>query len=149
MRGIAKRPGLEMFAAQKSVPCADLLPDEFLDVASHVFGIIVAGALACDAYYLMPYDGGCGVVLVNDQRLHTTEKHPALRIAATFPQAISTYPILDHRSAFTPYAESYGLQTNSVGAKVIVSAQNAEVLSAEFDKGNRLVKLDAISAPAK
>jgi hypothetical protein len=139
--------GDSVFSAQQSIPCEDCLPAELIDIAAHVFGIVVAGELDFDAYYLMPYEGGCGVVVVKDERLRFSEPHPVLRISSIFTQAISTYPILDHPAAFVSYVRSYGLEAKLAIPCVLVTQNGAEVMTAEFDRQNRLVKLESTVSP--
>ena len=148
VRAIGKSAA-SVFAAEQGFGCADYLPDDVLDITPHVFGIVAAGELGSDAYYLMPYEGGCGVVVVKDERLRFSEPHPVLRISSIFPQAIGTYPILDQPAALVAYATSYGLEAKLAIPCVIVTQHGAEVLKAEFDRQNRLVKLESTVAPTK
>jgi hypothetical protein len=136
-----------VFTAEHSVPCGDHLPEDVFDVIPHVFGIVAAGELAFDAYYLMPYEGGCGVVVVKDERLRFAEPHPARRIASIFPQAIDVFAIHNHRAAFIAYAESYGLTASMAIPCVAVQKDGVEVMKAEFDQRDRLVNLEAHTGP--
>lgn len=149
VRRIASGPELQVFAADGPVDCDGLLARELADEAAHVFGVAVTGSLGYDAYYTLPYDGGRGVALIRDERLRVPEPHPLLRISSVFPQAISGYPILDHRAAFLAYVESYGLLVKSGTADVRVLSAGAEVMTARFDEMNRLSSLEGTVSPGK
>jgi hypothetical protein len=149
VRRLASGPELQVFAADGPVGCDDLLPEELADEAAHAFGVIVTGALEHDAYYTLPYEGGRGVAVIRDRRLRRPEPHPLLRISSVFTQAISGYPIPDHRAAFTAYAESCGLQARAAGEEVRVLSAGAEVMTARFDEQNRLTRLECTVTPTR
>jgi hypothetical protein len=149
VRGLGKVHGLPLFTADESVRCGELLPEELLDSAAHVFGVVVAGELGHDAYYTLPYEGGRGVALLQDARVRSPEPHPLVRIASVFPQAISSYTVLDHRAAFVAYVESYGFQAGGAGQEVSVRSAEAPVMAARFDERNRLVELKGRISPGE
>jgi hypothetical protein len=147
VRQLADSPDLQVFAADEPVECGALLPEELAIEAAHFFGVVVTGVLGYDAYYTIPYEGGRGVAVIRDERLRRTEPHPLLRISTIFLRAISSYPILDHRSAFLAYVASYGLQVQEAGAEVQVLTAGARALTARFDELNRLTCLEGMISP--
>jgi hypothetical protein len=149
VRQLSERTGLGLFASADAVACQELLPEEVRDAAAHVFGVIVTGELGYDAYYTLPYEGGRGVAVIRDDRLRVPEPHPLLRISSVFSQAIGGYPIPDHRAAFVPYVESYGLRAAISGQTVHVLESGTEVMTAEFDEHNRLTRLAMTVPPSK
>jgi hypothetical protein len=148
VRGLGNQPDLRLFAADESFRCEEVLPEELMFAAAHVFGVIATGELSYDAYYTIPYAGGRGVALIRDARLRRAEPHPLLRISSIFPQAIGEYLILDHRAAFISYVESYGFQAVRGGRRVVVRSTTADVMTACFDKQDRLTKLESTIPPA-
>jgi hypothetical protein len=147
VRGLEKVHGLPLFSSDEPIRCGEVLPEELIDTAAHVLGVVVAGELGYDAYYTLPYEGGRGVAVIRDARLRASEPYPLVRISSVFPQAIGGYPVLDHRAAFVAYVESYGFQAEEAGQEVCVRAAGAKVMTARFDELNRLVVLEGTVSP--
>ena len=115
---------------------------ELTEHACHVFGTLLVGELDYDAYYLAPYDGGRSLLLIRDDRLRSTEKHPLARVLSAFPKLLAALPVNDHRTAFTSYAHSYGLKVVEEEAGVVkVAGHEKGELTATFDDAGRLTSL--------
>jgi hypothetical protein len=125
-----------------------LLGDELTEHAAHVLGIVLGRELQYDAYYLAPYDGGRALLLVRDDRLHFTERHPLHRVLSVFPQVVAGLPVFDHKSALRDYARDYGLTVADVPGGLKVTGEGDGLLTATFDDRGRLAKLDGFGLPA-
>jgi hypothetical protein len=125
-----------------------LLGPDLTEHAPHVLGIILTRELEYDTYYLTPYSGGRGLVLVRDKRLKFTEKHPFVHIPTVFTQVISALPVFDHRGAFANYVRDYGLTVTEEPHAVTASAGRTSV-TAIFDALGRLTHLDGTVVPGK
>jgi hypothetical protein len=122
-----------------------LLGSELPEHAADVFGCILASELGYDAYFLA--DKGRTTILVRDDRLKFTEKYPLSRILAVFPKAIKALPMFDHKVALTSYAEGYGLAVVREPGILRVRGEKGGELTARFDDGNRLIKLEGKDLP--
>jgi hypothetical protein len=140
--------GIAIFTADRQVSCEQWLGDDVSPVAAHAFAVILAGELGFDAYYTIPFTHGRSATLIRDKRLQAQVPDPAARIVSTFSQAISAFPILDHRAAFIAYAEWYGLTVRQEPIVRVLSGRK-ELMIAEFDARNRLTKLNATISPSK
>ncbi|MCI0700291.1 MAG: hypothetical protein L0241_04335 [Planctomycetia bacterium] len=145
VRATVHRLGVHALAAP-GFSLEPLLGSELTEHAPHILGSILSRELEFDAYYLTPYDGGCGLVLVRDDRLKVAEKHPLRRILTVFPQVISALPVYDHKAAFTRYAHDYGVSVGEELHQVKLLA-GKDSLTATFDERDRLTKLEGTVQP--
>lgn len=123
-------------------PIEQVIGTELTEHACHVFGTLLVGELDYDAYYLAPYDGGRSLLLIRDDRLRSTEKHPLARVLSAFPKLLAALPVNDHRTAFTSYAHSYGLKVGEEEAGLVkVAGHEKGELTATFDDSGRLSSL--------
>src|SRR5262249_32330140 len=136
-----------LFSCDEPIPCGEVLPEELIDAAAHVLGVVVAGELGYDAYYTLPYEGGRGAAVIRDARLRASEPYPLVRISSVFPQAVGGCPVLDPRAAFVAYVESYGFRAEETGQEVCVRAAGTRVMTARFDGQNRLTSLEGTISP--
>ena len=127
--------------AKSAFPIEQVIGAELADFACHVFGTVLVGELDYDAYFLMPYEGFEGLLLIRDDRLRSPEKHPLARVLSLFPQLIDTMPVLDHRAAFASYAHSYGLVVVEESGIVKVTGHEKGELTATFDDQGLLASL--------
>ncbi len=127
--------------AKSAFPIEQVIGAELADFACHVFGTVLVGELDYDAYFLMPYEGYEGLLLIRDDRLRSPEKHPMARVLSLFPQLIDTMPVLDHRAAFASYAHSYGLVVVEESGVVKVTGHEKGELTAIFDDQGLLASL--------
>lgn len=125
-----------------------LLGPELTEHAAQILGVILVGELGYDAYYTMPYDGGQALALIRNDRLKTTEKHPLVRVAMMFPQAIADMPVFDHRAALAGYAGDYGLTVAERPVGLAITDDKGGELTARFDPRGRLVSLEGVTIPA-
>lgn len=114
------------------------------DVNGHVLSMIANGVCDADAYYRGPYDGGAVFLLIKDAKFPQPQESPLSRLATVFPQAISTFSIADHRLALTSYLDGAGIAHVNEGNVVIVKEGKETILTATFDKQNRLANLEAM-----
>jgi hypothetical protein len=146
VRMLVHRLGVHSLAAP-GFAIQPLLGDELTEHAAHVLGIVLGRELQYDAYYLAPYDGGRALLLVRDDRLHFTERHPLHRVLFVFPQVIAALPVFDHKAALRDYARDYGLTVADVPGGVTITGEGAGQLTATFDDRGRLAKLDGFGLP--
>jgi hypothetical protein len=149
VRGLAETAGIPALAADGLVPLDDLLDEDLVDQAAHLFGMVLAGELGFDAYYTMPFDGGRATALIRDDRLHFTEDYPLNRMVSVFSQVISATPVLDHRAAFIGYANAYRLKVAPEPDRVVVTTDAGGDLTATFDARGRLAQLQGTVVPKK
>ena len=123
-----------------------LLGAELSEHAPDIFGVIFGAELGYDGYHLT--DRGHTTILVRDDRLKVTEKHPLSRILTVFPKVLKALPVLDHKSAFVHYARDYGVAVAEDHHAVKLTAGKGE-LTATFDERNKLVKLEGNVEPQK
>jgi hypothetical protein len=141
VRQLGQQHGIPAFSATSYFDVGPILGEQLTEVASHVFGLVVAGELGYPAYYTMPFENGRFTALLRDDRLRPDEPYPLVRIASIFPRALSDYPILDHRAAFLGYLRWYGFAPEANGRSVRVVENGEEVMRAEFDELNRMTNL--------
>ena len=145
VRVLVHRLGVHALAAP-GFSLEPLLGPELTENAAHVLGMILARELDYNAYYLTPYDGGRGLVLIRDKRLDFTERRPLARILSIFPQVIGAMTVFDHEAAFRGYAHDYGLTVSDIPGGVRVSDGKDE-LTATFDDLGRLTGLEGTVTP--
>ncbi|WP_439629287.1 DUF6882 domain-containing protein [Gemmata sp.] len=124
-----------------------VLGDVLTESAVHIFGVVLSRELGYDAYYVTPYEGGEGLVLIRDERLKFTEKHPLVRVATMFPLLPRGMPVPDHRAALTAYARDYGLTATEQDGTLKITDGGKDVLTATFDGMGRVASLDGIALP--
>jgi hypothetical protein len=129
------------FTATGYFDVGPILGDQLSGIAAHVFGIVVGGELGYHAYYTMPFANGRFTVLLRDDRLRCDEPYPLVRISSVFPQTLTSYPVLNHRTAFLGYLDWYGYTPEVEGQSVRVVEDGEEVMRAEFDELNRMTNL--------
>jgi hypothetical protein len=128
-----------------------LLGPELTKHAAVVIGVIFSRELEYDAYYIAPEEGHDSTILVRNERLKFTERHPLHRVLTVFPKVVAALPVLDHRAALADYARDYGL-TATTAAGVLTVSDGKGTLTATFDDHDRLTKLegaDVSTPPAK
>ena len=145
VRATVHRLGVHELAAP-GFSLEPVLGPDLTEYAAHVLGMILASELGYDAYYLSPHLGGRDLLLVRDDRLKFTEKQPLRRILRIFPQAISTTPVFDHRTAFANYARDYGLSVTE-GSHVVTATWGKDSVTANFDDVGRLTTLEGTVPP--
>jgi hypothetical protein len=143
IRAIAHRLGVHSLAAP-GFTLEPLLGPSLAHRAPEVLGAFLAPELGYDAYYIA--DRGRTTILIRDDRLKATEKHPLRRVRTVFPQVIAQLPVLDHKAAFASYARDYGLTVQETPHAVTVVA-GTDSLTATFDEQNRLTKLEGTVSP--
>src|SRR5262249_7437197 len=144
-RALVPRRGVHPLGAH-GLSLEPLLGPELVGHAAHVLGIVLGAELGYDAYYTVPYQGGRALVLIRDDRLQFTERHPLRRILTVFPQVISALPVFDHRAALANYAAAYGLTATDVPGGVKLTSGKDE-LTAQFDDHGRLTELSGTVTP--
>lgn len=145
VRALVHRLGVHPLGAH-GLALEPLLGPELVGHAAHVLGIVLGAELGYDAYYTAPYQGGRALVLIRDDRLQFTERHPLRRVLTVFPQVISALPVFDHRAALTNCAAAYGLTATDVPGGVKLTAGKDE-LTARFDDRGRLTELSGTVTP--
>ena len=121
---------------------------ELTESTVHIIGVILSRELGYDAYFVVPDEGCEAVVLIRDERLRFTEKHPLVRIAMQFPQVLRGMPVLDHMAALAAYARDYGLTVTEQPGVLKITAGGRDELTASFDPQGRLTQLEGIALPA-
>lgn len=125
-----------------------ILGPDLTESAVHILGVILSRELGYDAYFVVPDDGCEAVLLIRDERLQFTEKHPLVRVAMMFPQCLRSMPVPDHKAALTAYARDYGLTVTEEPGVLKITAGGKDELTATFDSLGRLTKLEGIAIPA-
>jgi hypothetical protein len=146
VRAIFHRIGVHMLT-HPGFSIEPLLGPTLTQSAEHVLGVILVAELGYDAYFTMPHDGHCELVLIRDDRLKVAEKHPLVRVAMTFPQALQAMPVLDHKAALTAYARDHGLTVSDQRDVLKVTGDGKGELTATFDDRGRLTKLEGVEIP--
>ncbi|MFO0822188.1 MAG: hypothetical protein U0792_03555 [Gemmataceae bacterium] len=121
---------------------------ELTESAVHILGVILSRELGYDAYFVVPDEGSEAVLLIRDDRLKFTEKHPLVRIAMEFPRCLRGMPVLDHKAALTAYARDYGLTVTEQSHVLKITDGGKDELTATFDSLGRLTNLEGIELPA-
>jgi hypothetical protein len=138
---------LKAYGEQHSIPelTTPQLPLDQID--GHSLALVASGICKANAYYRCPYEGGALFVLIKDENFPKCTDLPLQRIVTIFPQAIASLDIPDHRLALAGYLDHYGLSYEQDGDKLVVKEDGEVVLTATFDKQNRLTKLEAKLKP--
>jgi hypothetical protein len=113
------------------------------EINGHVFSMIASGVCDADAYYRGLYDGGAAFLLIKDPLFPRCQELPLARLASAFPQAISAFPIRDHKFALTSYLDDFKIAYKVEKNAVVVREGSETMLTAQFDEQNRVTKLDA------
>jgi hypothetical protein len=113
----------------------------------HSLAAIATGVLDSHAYYRGPYEGGAVFLLITDSSFRRASENPPLRIASNFCQVISSYPIASHREAFQAYLRYYALPSRADGSEIVVEQDGTALLTAKFDRLDRLAKLESTVSP--
>jgi hypothetical protein len=148
VRALAARLGVHAFA-ENAFPLEPLLGADLAQSAAHVFGIILAGELGYDAYFIADHDAGRETILVRDDRLTVAERHPLGRVLTVFPQLAGAMPVLDARAALTHYAKAYNLTVTDEAGRLTLTGDGKGELAAAFDARGRLTSLDGNVTPQK
>jgi hypothetical protein len=138
---LAQKCGVPSFAAERQIPCDDILGPELSSVASHVFALVISRQLGFDAYYSMPFEHGRAIAVIRDPRLRCDVANPAARILILFSQVIADFPVLDHRAAFLGYAAEYRIPVAETPERVELVVNGEVAVKAKFDDQNRLTEL--------
>jgi hypothetical protein len=124
-----------------------VLGDVLTESAVHIFGVILTRELGYDAYYVTPYEGGEGLVLIRDERLKFTEKRPLVRLATMVPLLPRGMPVPDHRAALTAYARDYGLTVTEHDGTLKITDGGKDELTVTFDSMGGVASLEGIALP--
>lgn len=141
IRALAHRAMVPEFA-RPAFPLEPFIGADLIAQAAHVFGSVLVGELSYDAYYLAPYDSGRALLLIRDDRLQFTERHPLARVLTVFPEVIATRSVLDHKTALAEYARSYGLHVTEEAGGLKITGEGSGTLAATFDDRGRLTNLE-------
>jgi hypothetical protein len=145
VRSLVHRLGVHQLGAP-GFALEPLLGTELSEHAPDIFGVILGAELGYDGYHLI--DKSRTAILIRDDRLKFTEKHPLSRILTVFPKAVKSLPLSDHKAVFVNYAKDYGVAVAEQPGVVKLTAGKGE-LTAAFDDRNRLVKLEGNVPPEK
>lgn len=119
-----------------------------LDVLNgHTVGLIACGFANGKAYYRCPYENGALFVLITDDKLQLPVENKVVRATRVIPECISALEIKDHRAATTAYLRQNGFDVIGDAGKILVRSDGQPVLTVEFDKMNRLSKLESQLKP--
>ncbi|MCE9565493.1 MAG: hypothetical protein K8U57_26020 [Planctomycetes bacterium] len=124
-----------------------LLGPTLTQSAAHILGVILVGELGYDAYQAFPNDGSTELVLIRDDRLKFTEKHPLVRIATQFTELLRSMPVMDDKATLTAYAHHYGLTVTEQPNTLKITAGGKDELTATFDAQGRFAKFDGVAIP--
>ncbi len=117
------------------------------DLEGHRVGLIASGITGAEAYYRYPYEGGALFVLIADSSLELSVDDELVRATRVIPQGISTFEISDHRRAIAPYLTHLGFEIKDVGVNLEAQTEGRSVMTAKFDRMNRLTKLESAIGP--
>jgi hypothetical protein len=147
VRVTAHRIGVPTFS-HAGFSLEPLLGPELTKHAAVVIGAVLSRELDFDAYYIAPEEGHTSTILVRDDRLKFTERHPLYRVLTVFPKVVAALPVFDHRAALADYARDYGL-TATTAAGVLTVSDGKGTLTATFDDRDRLTRLEGtdVSVP--
>jgi Family of unknown function (DUF6882) len=119
-----------------------------LDVLDgHTVGLIACGFANGKAYYRCPYENGALFVLITDDKLQLPVENKVVRATRVIPECIAALAIKDHRAATTAYLRQNGFDVIDNAGKLVVRADGKPVLTVEFDKMNRLTKVESQVTP--
>jgi hypothetical protein len=112
------------------------------EINGHLLSLIASGVCNANGYYRGPYTGGTAFFIIQDENFPKRDTLPLARIPLVFPQVISALEIQNHKLAFLGYLQHYGLTGVEEGDRVVVMDAGQPVLTAAFDKQNRLTQLE-------
>jgi hypothetical protein len=138
---------LREFGAQDSI--SELYTPELSleQVQGHLLALVAVGVCEASAYYRGPYPGGAAFVLINSSQVKVSEPPDLLRMVNTFVQFIGYAPV-DHKRAFTAYAQSRGFKLEDTEEGVTARTAAGQELNARFDKLGRLANLTTMIKPS-
>lgn len=147
VRILAMLTGSQAFASAGLLDADELFGEIVSEHTAHAMGAIICGLLKYDAYYTLPFAGGCGVVVFHEPALRTPDPHPLITLCSQFSQLISALPVPDHKAAFVGYSTDLGLTLEHSGSTVHGSLAGEGSVVAEFDNLNRLMELKSTLNP--
>lgn len=111
------------------------MPQSDLDL----IGMITAGMLNADAYYMADYGQGTMLITLTDDRIKKFRNDSTSRILTVFPQVISEYE-LNHKNAFTQYFFAKGYEVVESG-NALIGTRGDSTIRAEFDGLSRITAM--------
>lgn len=117
------------------------------EINGHFFAMIASGVCRSNAYFRGPYEGGAAFLLIKDEKFPKNTDPPLQRIAAVFPEAMSSVEIVHHKLAILGHLDFYGLAHEQEGNKIMVKENGEPLLQATFDAMNRLTQLEVSIKP--
>jgi hypothetical protein len=133
MKALGEKDDIEEFRTRK------LELDEF---SADYLALIASGVCQARAYYRCAYEGGALYVLIDDPRWPEDRRPLMQRMVSTFVDVVGRSDVANHRLAFEWYVQGYGLQTEVEGEQIRVRVPNEGILVAQFDRWDRLVRLE-------
>ncbi|MEM6528017.1 MAG: hypothetical protein AAF653_06960, partial [Chloroflexota bacterium] len=111
--------------------------------SGHYIAMVASGLYKARAYYRIPFKESALYVLIDDPAYPADPRHPAQRIAETFPQLIQSVPFTDHRAMFTGYLEVYNMLTRTDGTTIRgIYPEDRRQVIAQFDAAGRMLAIN-------
>lgn len=108
----------------------------------HFIGMITAGMLNADAYYMADYGQGTMLITLTDDRIKKFRNDSTSRILTVFPQVISEYE-LNHKNTFLQYFFAKGYEVVENG-NALIGTRGDSTIRAEFDGLSRITALKTV-----
>lgn len=115
-----------------------------LEVDGHYLSIMATGICQANAYFCGEYQDGTVFLLIRDSRFPVSRTRPIERMANILPQAISQFPVANHKRAVMGYAKFLGLNVSRQSDQILIDDGSEQIVTA-FDKNKRLVNLTRAS----
>jgi len=108
----------------------------------HLIGMMASQLFNSSAYYLANYGQGTMVLTIDSDMIDKSESDEMARILTVFPEFISSFDVVNHKTAFTNYLVAKGCKITPNGNELIVEKHNYKI-TAVFNDNNLLTKLNA------
>lgn len=110
-------------------------------VDGYLLALVASGLCHADGYYRGEYPGGSAYLLVSDENYPRRADCSAARVLSVLPQALTSLPIGNHKTALLAYLKYCGLAGCWDGNTFTAHEQGRTALTASFDERDRLVQL--------
>ena len=94
------------------------------------------------AYYLANYGQGTMVLTIDSDMIDKSESEEMARISTVFPELISSFDVVNHKTAFANYLAAKGYEITKNGNE-LTSEKNGNKITAVFNENNLLTKLNS------
>lgn len=107
----------------------------------HLIGMIASELFNSSCYYLANYGQGTMVLTIDSDIIDKSESEEMARISTVFPELISSFDVVNHKTAFANYLAAKGYEITENGNE-LTSEKNGNKITAVFNENNLLTKLN-------